>query len=89
MSNLRDDHGTVLPPKLLNGDELAEILNISRSFAYILMRRGDIPTVKLGKCVRVRPQDLDAYINSQVQGTGVNVSVLPVVLPKNIEMHHN
>ena len=47
---------------LLNGDQVAARLNISRSFAFQLMRRGDIPTVRIGRCVRVRPEDLERYI---------------------------
>lgn len=47
---------------LLKAEEVAEILNISRSFAFQLMRRGEIPTVRLGKSVRVRPADLQQYI---------------------------
>jgi len=48
--------------KLLKGGEVAEILHVSRSFAYLLMRRGDIPTVRIGFVVRVRPEDLERYI---------------------------
>ena len=47
---------------LLKGDDIAKILNISRSFAFQLMQRGEIPTVKLGRAVRVRPADLERFI---------------------------
>lgn len=49
--------------QLMNGDEVSQILNISRSFAYQLMRQGIIPTVKLGHSVRVRPEDLEVFIS--------------------------
>jgi excisionase family DNA binding protein len=52
---------------LLKPKEVAEILNINRSFAYKLLRSGQIPTVKLGKSVRVRPQDLVDYIEKNTQ----------------------
>jgi excisionase family DNA binding protein len=53
--------------RLLTADEVAQILNVSKSFAYQLMQQGDgIPVVRLGRAVRCRPQDLDAYIESQV-----------------------
>lgn len=48
--------------KLLKGDQVAELLNISRSQAYGMMKRGEIPSVKFGKCVRVRKEDLDNFI---------------------------
>ena len=47
---------------LLTGDEVSAILNISRAYAYQLMRTGEIPSVKIGRSVRVRREDLDAYI---------------------------
>ena len=49
---------------LLKGDQVARILNISRSYAFLLMRRGDIPTIKLGRSVRVKLSDLEHFINS-------------------------
>jgi excisionase family DNA binding protein len=50
---------------LLKGGQVAEILHVSRSFAYLLMRRGDIPTVRIGNAVRVRPEDLERYIQER------------------------
>jgi excisionase family DNA binding protein len=52
--------------KLLKGNEVASLLNISRSRAYILMQTGVIPTVRIGKSRRVRPQDLNAYIEHHI-----------------------
>jgi excisionase family DNA binding protein len=52
---------------LLKAAEVAEILNISRSFAYHLMQSGEIPFVRLGKACRVRPQDLVDYIEKNIQ----------------------
>ena len=48
---------------LLKANEVAEILKFSRAMAYNLMQRGEIPTVRIGKCRRVRPEDLIEYIN--------------------------
>lgn len=47
---------------LLTGEEIAKILHVSRAYAYQLMRQRIIPTVKIGRSVRVRPQDLEAFI---------------------------
>jgi excisionase family DNA binding protein len=51
--------------QLLKSDEVAEILHVSRSFAYLLMKRGDIPSVHIGTAVRVRPGDLERYIKEK------------------------
>jgi len=56
--------------RLLRSDEVAEVLQISRSMAYALMKRGDIPTVRIGTSVRVRPEDLDKYIKDNVIQNG-------------------
>jgi excisionase family DNA binding protein len=49
---------------LLKAKDVAEILQISRAMAYSLMQRGEIPTVRIGKAQRVRPEDLIKYIES-------------------------
>jgi len=48
--------------RLLKGDEVARILNISRSQAYKLMQQGEIPTVRIGRSVRVRYESLWSFI---------------------------
>jgi excisionase family DNA binding protein len=48
--------------RLLKPNEVADFLNISRSFAYQLLQSGEIPVVRLGKACRVRPQDLEAFV---------------------------
>ncbi|MBU1934462.1 helix-turn-helix domain-containing protein, partial [Patescibacteria group bacterium] len=41
--------------KLLRAGEVAQILNVSRAFAYRLMQQGKIRTVAIAKSRRVRP----------------------------------
>ncbi len=50
--------------RLLKGEDVADILQVSKSFAYQLIRCGDIPSVRLGRAVRVRLQDLERFIES-------------------------
>lgn len=52
---------------LLKAEEVAKMLNISRSFAYQLLQTNEIPVVRMGKACRVRPQDLQAYIENNLQ----------------------
>ena len=48
--------------KLLKPADIAKILNICLSKAYQLMQTGEIPTIRINRSVRVRPSDLDEYI---------------------------
>ena len=50
----------------LKAEQVAEILNISRSLAYRLMQEGEIPAISFGKTKRVRQDDLDDYINNKL-----------------------
>ncbi len=49
---------------LLNVKQVAEILNISKSKAYRFMQLGEIPTVRIGKSRRVRPEYLIQYMET-------------------------
>ena len=51
---------------LLNANDIATILNVSKTFAYKLMRNGEIPTVKMLKARRVREEDLHQYIKHNI-----------------------
>jgi excisionase family DNA binding protein len=51
---------------LMTAYDVAEKLAISQKRASILMRRGDIPTVRIGRSIRVRPEDLDQFIASNL-----------------------
>ncbi|MCA1670411.1 MAG: helix-turn-helix domain-containing protein [Thermomicrobia bacterium] len=54
------------PPVLLRDHEVAAILNISRSKAYLLMASGDIPGVlRLGRSIRVHRPTLLAWLTQQ------------------------
>ena len=55
-----------LPPFLLNSEQVAQALGVSKSFVYALMRRGEIAVVRMGRAVRVRPQDLEDFIQASV-----------------------
>ena len=51
--------------KLLNSKEVAELLGISRSQAYTLMRNGEIPAIRLRTSIRVSPSALEKYLEEQ------------------------
>jgi excisionase family DNA binding protein len=52
--------------RLLKPGDVAGILNISRSFAYHLLETRQLPTVRIGRTLRVRAQDLEAYIEANL-----------------------
>ena len=51
---------------LLKATDIADILNVSRAMAYKIMQKGEIPTVRIGKSIRVRLSDLNAYIHNNL-----------------------
>ena len=51
---------------LLNAQQVAKVLNVSKTFVYTLMRKGEIPTVKILGARRVRSEDLSQYIKGSV-----------------------
>src|SRR4030067_3390515 len=63
MSYREFDSDQILPDarRLLKAKEVADILQVSRSMAYRMMQRGEIPTVRVGSAVRVRGGDLEEF----------------------------
>ena len=51
---------------LLTAQDIAQMMQISKSMAYQLMQKGNIKTVKFGRSVRVRPIDLDRFIKAGI-----------------------
>jgi len=62
MENINGTRNRDIP--LLKASDVARYLNISRSLAYQLLQCGDIPSVRINSLVRVRPSDLDEYIQN-------------------------
>ena len=57
---------TELPARLLRVTEVARYLSLSRGGVYLIMERGDLPYVKIGKSRRVRPEAVAKLVE---QGT--------------------
>jgi excisionase family DNA binding protein len=53
---------------LLKASEIAKILNVSTNLVYRLIQDGDLPSVRLGRAVRVKPADLEQFITRKTQG---------------------
>ncbi len=52
---------------LLSVEETAQYLGIKKSTVYQMSMRRAIPVVKVGRLVRFRKADLDAFIESNVK----------------------
>ena len=48
--------------------EVAKYLKSSRSKVYLLLQKGEMPHVKIGRNVRVRDSDLTRYIDGNKRG---------------------
>jgi excisionase family DNA binding protein len=48
--------------RLLRIEQIADRLSVSRSMAWKIIDLGLLRSVRIGRAVRVRPQDLEAYL---------------------------
>lgn len=54
--------------------EVAELLKITKNTVYELIKRGDLPSYKIGKKIRVDLKDVEDYINNQKDNRSSNES---------------
>ncbi len=50
--------------------EVAQVLRIARSRAYELVGSGEIPSVRIGRSVRVSRKELERWLEEQRQPSG-------------------
>ena len=53
-----------LKPPCMTVKQIAERWSLSPNTVYAMIDRGEIPVLKFGTSLRVRPEDVDAYENS-------------------------
>lgn len=58
--------------KLLKPNDIAEILNVSKPQVYLMLRNGEIPVVRIGRCVRVREEDVEDFIHNRLEHNNKN-----------------
>ena len=51
--------------EILTAGEAAKILKVSKSKVYSMLRNGELPCVRMGKCVRVRKCDIERLITAE------------------------
>jgi excisionase family DNA binding protein len=64
------------PARLLTVAETAHLLSVRPPHVYELIRRRRLPALRVGKYVRVRSRDLQAWIEDQ-RGEGVDGRIQP------------
>ena len=50
--------------KLLTPEQVAERLQVTERTVYGWLRRGNLPALKLGRLWRIRPEDLEGFLES-------------------------
>ena len=51
-------------PQLHSIDEVCRALGMGKSWTYRRIKSGEIPSVKLGRSIKVRREDLEEYLES-------------------------
>jgi excisionase family DNA binding protein len=49
---------------LLTVEEAADCLGVGRTYMFPMISRGKVPSVRVGKLRRVKPEDLEDYVAS-------------------------
>jgi excisionase family DNA binding protein len=72
--------------RFLTLGDVAEILNISASQTYALVRSGDLKGIQIGgrNQWRVERIKLEEYIDEAYRRTAANLSELPTTLPSDV-----
>lgn len=58
--------------QLLRAAKVAELLDVSERYVYQLASQGSIPCVKVGRSVRFRPTDIEAWLDARAK-TGMEL----------------
>lgn len=53
-------------PHLLTIEEVAELTKVSTSHLYALINEGALPAIQFGRAKRIRPEDLEEFIRSNL-----------------------
>jgi excisionase family DNA binding protein len=54
-------------PRLLRVEEVARTLAISRSMAFKIIATGELRALRIGRAVRIRQEDLQAFIAEAIR----------------------
>jgi excisionase family DNA binding protein len=57
--------------ELISPRELSRLLKVSKPWPYIMVKRGVLPYYKMGKVIRFRWSDIEAYLERSRMGRRV------------------
>jgi excisionase family DNA binding protein len=58
--------------RLMTAEEVAAMLGVPKSWVYSASRRGELPTVTLGRYRRYRAEAVEKWIEEQESGRSMN-----------------
>ena len=66
--------------------EVSELLKITKNTVYELIKRGELPSYKIGKKIRIDMHDVEEYINNQKSNSkpSINANIINTSANKNI-----
>jgi len=57
---------------LLKPEEVQEVLCIGRSKVYEMLSQGELPSIRVGRCLRVSRTSLERWIKDHENGLSIN-----------------
>lgn len=51
--------------KLLKPTEVADLLRIGRSLVYGMLASGELPSIRVGRCIRIPSESLEQWLKDQ------------------------
>lgn len=75
------------PFSSLTPAEVADLLKITKNTVYEMIKRGEIPSYKVGKKIRIDTKDVKEYIESQKTSSVVNPQTFSKTIEKNINFN--
>lgn len=66
---MRKNRRSEVPVSLMTISEVSEILNVSKAHVYNLIAKRALPSVKIGFSKRIRPQDLNWFIQENLDSS--------------------
>jgi putative molybdopterin biosynthesis protein len=74
-----------MEPPLLTAEDVAQQLRIKKYTVYELIKRGELPSSRVGKRVRVSQEDIDRYLRARRTGSFQNAENFPQTRPGEAE----
>lgn len=56
---------TTATEELLTVEQVQEFLKVGRTFAYSIVRSGELPSYRVGRLLRIRRQDVERWLEKK------------------------